>query len=450
LVARSTQGQVRAKEPRLLDNKKSDDVMPRGSMPGERRGGRTRTTPNRRSILADRMMVVLSGCAMASPKECLSKLVNDAELPADIRITIAQKAFPDRTGGVRPARRANSEIRTKGSTQRRGPSRSALRAREPRALEALSAASPPLQTMSQAARDVLLNIVSDASASAKARWKAATKLAAYLLPKKPVDKRWRFTEDACGFAISGAIAREYRALDFELRDLKRNPNRDFPEITQRIRELQARIDKIHLRLQCPCPALYNNEQISEDLIRLAEAARKREAGIALRPEEDAEEAHRKARLDCYVRGPEQAARHYRQDLEGADLRFRKGRFFKDEMVAPPLSRRQRNDFWLLRWLFPPLDSQSRRDPGAQADANMAIRHPFRDEEPAVDGNFYPQDSKLRPASADEPEFEEFADVPKYCIYKPGRPPIFTNELPTDLPNDKSALTSILVPIPRSF
>src|ERR1700692_3759739 len=75
--------------------------VPRGSMPGERRGGRTRAAPNRRTILADRIMVVLARCSMASPKQCLSKLVNDAELPADIRMAIAQKAFPDRTGGVR-------------------------------------------------------------------------------------------------------------------------------------------------------------------------------------------------------------------------------------------------------------------------------------------------------------------------------------------------------------
>ena len=65
-------------------------------MPGERRGGRTHATPNRRTILADRMMLVLAGCSMASPKQRLSKLVNDAELPADIRMTVAQKAFPGR------------------------------------------------------------------------------------------------------------------------------------------------------------------------------------------------------------------------------------------------------------------------------------------------------------------------------------------------------------------
>ena len=180
-------------------------------------------------------------------------------------------------------------------------------------------------------------------------------------------------------------------------------------------------------------------------------ARKREAGIALSTEEDAEEAHRNARFGCYAEGPEQTARRRRRHLEVADDLFRKNRFFKVGRTAP-LSRKECNDLWLLRWLFPPLyrKSQLTAEAQAEADANKANRHPFHDEAPAVDGNFYPHDSKLRPASADEPDFVEFAEVPKYCIYKPGRPPIFTDELPIDLPNDRSALTSTLVPIPRSF
>jgi hypothetical protein len=381
-------------------------------MPGERRGGRTRATPNQRTFLADRMMAVLAGCSMSSPKECLSKLVNDAELPADIRMTVAQKAFPGRTGGGRPARRAKSEIPC--------------------------AAPPPVAPMSQAARDVLLVIVSDASAPAKARRKAAAKLAAYFLPMKPVNKRWRFTADECGFTINAEIAREYRAIDFELRVLKRHPNQDFPEIAQRIQKLQRKKDAIHQRLTCPCPSRYGKEQIWEDHIRLVTLARKREDGFVLTAEEDAEEAHRKARFDSYAEGPEQTARRYRGDLEGADLRFRKSRFYRDGLTAPPLSRRQRNDLSLLLWLYPPHNSKSRgdRELEVQADVNMAIGHPFHDEE-AVDGNFYPQDSKLRPAGADESAFVEFADVPPYCIHILGQPPIFTHELPINFSSDKS-------------
>jgi hypothetical protein len=402
-------------------------------MPGERRGGRTRATPNRRTILTDRIMATLDGCTRASAKERLSKLINDAQLPADIRLAIAQKAFPDRAGGVQRARRSKSEAGTP------------------------SPASPPPETISRAERDALLGIVSDASASAKARRKAAAKLATYFLPKQPVNKQWRFTADKCGFAINAEIAREYRATDFELRDLKQHPNRDFPEIAHRIRKLQARIGAIRQRLQCPppkddgdhgairqrpqCPRPmgYGDKEFMEDWFQLETFTRKRKAGIALSTEEDAEEAHRNARFDCYREGPELTARRRRRHLEAADNLFRKGRFFKDP-TSPPLSRKERYDLWRLQWLYPEPYHKSdlTAEAQAEADAKMAIGHPFYDEKPAADGNFYPHDSKLRPASHDEPVIiEEYAHIPPHCILIPGQPPIFTYEPPPNSLSDKS-------------
>jgi hypothetical protein len=387
--------------------------MPRGSMPGERRGGRTRATPNRRTILADRIMAALDGRSTASPKERLSKLIDDAELPADIRMEVAQNAFSNRVGGGR---------------------------RGPRAIEAPSATSRPVETMSQATRDALLGIASDPGASAEARRKAAMKLATYFLPMKPVNKRWRFTEDACGFAINGEIAREYRALDLELRDLKRHPNRDFPEISQRIRDLQARLHVIRHRLQCPPPEGYGDKEFSEDCIRLELFARKRDAGIALSPDEDAEEAHCKARFDCYADGPEQTARRRRQHLKAADILFRKGRFLGVGRTAP-LSRKERNDLWLLRWLYPAphRKGQLSAEPDGVADGERWIESAFHDGKPAVDGNFYPHDSKLRPARYYEIEIidDEEVEIPPYYICNSGQPPYFTYELPNHPSSEKS-------------
>ena len=315
------------------------------------------------------------------------------------------------------------------------------------------------ETMSRAERDALLSIVSDPSASAKVRRKAAAKLATYFLPIKPVNERWRFTADACGFAINGKVAREYRAIDLELQDLKQRPNSDFPERAQRIRDLQARIDLIRSRLQCPppksdgdedairrrlqspAPKGYGDEEFLEDLIQLQTFARKRAADIALSTEEDAEEAHRRARFDCYLEGPELTARRYRRALEDADRRFRKGRFFKVGMTAP-LSRKERYDLWRLRWLYP--EPHHKSDPTAEAEApadgERWIGHPFHDEKPAVDGNHYPHDSKLRPANDNDDEpfiIEEYAFVPPHCILTPGQPPVFTFEPPSNVSGDKS-------------
>jgi hypothetical protein len=85
-----------------------------------------------------------------------------------------------------------------------------------------------------------------------------------------------------------------------------------------------------------------------------------------------------------------------------------------------------------------------RDPEAEARARAqaedeAVRspgHPFYDEEPATDGNFYPRGSKLRPAGVDEFEFVEFAHVPRYCILNTGQPPIFSEEEPPGWSNYK--------------
>jgi hypothetical protein len=184
---------------------------------------------------------------------------------------------------------------------------------------------------------------------------------------------------------------------------------------------------------------YGDEEFKEDWIQLETFARKRKAGIALSTEEDAEEAHRNARFDCYAKGPEQTALRRRKLLQAADRLFRMGRFFKDP-TSPPLSRKERNDLWLLRWLYPKPHHKSdlTDEAQAQADANKAIGYPFCDEKPAADGNFYPYDSKLRPASTDEPVIiEEYADVPPYCYLTPGQPPIYSYEPPPNSSSDKS-------------
>jgi len=68
--------------------------MLRGSRPGERRGGRKRGTPNRRTILRDTILSIGLDHPAASQRAFLLKLVEDRKLPADIRIAVAPKCFP--------------------------------------------------------------------------------------------------------------------------------------------------------------------------------------------------------------------------------------------------------------------------------------------------------------------------------------------------------------------
>lgn len=86
--------------------------MSRGSRPGERRGGRQRGTPNRRTVLADRISVIGLD-RPASRHEFLECLIKDARLPAGIRVSVVPRCFPpkrtssSRSGrGVMAARKA--------------------------------------------------------------------------------------------------------------------------------------------------------------------------------------------------------------------------------------------------------------------------------------------------------------------------------------------------------
>src|ERR1700722_7466007 len=67
--------------------------MPRGSKPGERRGGRQRATPNKRTVLTDRILAVASANPTASCDAIVAILAKDQALAVDMRVAIARKWF---------------------------------------------------------------------------------------------------------------------------------------------------------------------------------------------------------------------------------------------------------------------------------------------------------------------------------------------------------------------
>jgi hypothetical protein len=67
--------------------------MPRGSKPGERRGGHRRATPNKRTVLTDRIVAVASANALTSCDALVARLVKDQKLPASTRVAIARTWF---------------------------------------------------------------------------------------------------------------------------------------------------------------------------------------------------------------------------------------------------------------------------------------------------------------------------------------------------------------------
>jgi hypothetical protein len=320
--------------------------MLRGSRPGERRGGRKQGTPNRRTILRDRILSIGSDQPAASQRAFLLKLVKDRKLPAETRMAVATPAVV-----------------------------------------------PAIRDWNPHTRDALFGVVQDATADPKARSKAALKIAEFLLPK--AGRRAKVIPDEYGFSISPNLARAYREIQLELRALARGSTQKIPANAEKIKKLEARSDAIRRRLQLPCPSKYGDKEAHADSERLIEFILLRGDKTALTEAQKAEEAHLRARFDMFCASPESIARRRRKALEDADQRFRTSRLF-GESYAPPLSRKERSDLKLLRWLYPePNRNWSQLDDDDRLRLEMYLDHPFVDELRAPNGNFYPRHSKLR-------------------------------------------------------
>jgi hypothetical protein len=364
--------------------------MLRGSRRGERRGGRKGGTPNRRTILRDRILAIGLDHPAASQRAFLLKLVKDRKLPADTRIAVAPQCFPPkRTRSVRTGRPrvlAGSTIAQEALAE--GSAAASKGSQTP-------AGVPAIRDWHPQALDALFGVVQDASADPKVRRKAALKIAEFLLPK--AGKKPKIIPDEYGFSINPNLASAYRDIQLELQALVNEPTRKIPAIAEKIKKLEARSDAIRQRLQVPCPSKYGNKEAGNDCDRLMQFTALRDNQTALTEAQNAEEAHLRARFDVFAASPESIARCRRQALEDAERRFIKSRLTGD-FPAAPLSRKDHNELELLRWLYPkPKRNLSQLD--GDDGLEMYRDHPFVDELQAPDGNFYQRHSKLRPAGA---------------------------------------------------
>ena len=82
--------------------------MPRGSKPGERRGGRQKGTPNKKTVLRDTLFCATASNPNASPLDFMLALMRDPKVPVDLRLDIAVAAAPF----VHAKPRAPSRVRT--------------------------------------------------------------------------------------------------------------------------------------------------------------------------------------------------------------------------------------------------------------------------------------------------------------------------------------------------
>jgi hypothetical protein len=318
--------------------------MPRGSKPGERRGGRRRRTPNRRTILTDRILAAASASPKATYLELVTVLVNDDGLPGDTRIAIARKGFP-----FAPSR-MNQIGSRKSLTLTEVPIGSATQIR----CQALDNSIAPNTAVAARARSKraifativsLLSVAQDLTANPDHRRKAASGAAQYFLPKNPRGPRRRkFPADECGFSVDPQIARELRDAQLKLACLPPIEETTPDAFARKVRKLYTRIDEIRRSLQCPGPEKYRTKDVYGDKERLGVLRARRMSGGEFIPEEDLEEAIRTARYDSFLVGPEIAAR------QRLNVLLQKKRVA--DRGGPSLSPAELTNFRFLSLLFP--------------------------------------------------------------------------------------------------
>jgi hypothetical protein len=339
--------------------------MPRGSKPGERRGGRQRATPNRRTVLTNRILAAAAANPAPTTNELVLILAKDQDLPADTRMAIARKALlfgPSRSMHSRAAATNGHSRPPSEPGTKIGPDHEANKGPAPKRGGAIAAKAG-------LATDLLFAVAQDTAATPADRRKAASQVAGFFLPKNARGKkprRSKFPPDEYGFVVDPELATELRDSKLKLACLKLNKKRTPYAIAQQARNLHARIEEIQRSLQCPCPSRYGLKQLKSDDERLNILADRRAQRNLFPPEEDLEEARRTARFDSFRKGPEVSAR---QRL--ANLRDKKR---VADNGGPPLTAAQETMFRFLTLLYP-------SPPRPSPNKVMIEQHPFSTEWP---------------------------------------------------------------------
>src|SRR5262249_308260 len=98
-----------------LHTKQQSSKMPRGSKPGERRGGRQRGTPNKSTVLKNAAITAAASDPNLSPLDFLLNLMRQRDLPVKYRVSVAHQALPfahAKPKALRPPKHAYGDSQT--------------------------------------------------------------------------------------------------------------------------------------------------------------------------------------------------------------------------------------------------------------------------------------------------------------------------------------------------
>jgi hypothetical protein len=341
--------------------------MPRGSKPGERRGGRQKGTQNKNTLLRNSALIAAAADPKLSPLEYLLNVMRDQTFPLETRVaaarealpyfhskpqeSVARQATPGRYGGT--SFDGNSGRTGQQSIQIRivkGGLDSAASEAEPGGpqgdtYEAALRQPLPNPTVGKLTPlEFLLGVMRDPDTPANFRLRIASLLARYLHSKRSTGGPPKIVvDDPTGFSIDPALATELRYAKHRYHFVYITRISQPEHWDREAVALRNRIMEIERGLQCLCPSRYGKDQLKRDEERLRELDRVRRSGLKLSKHEDVEEAWLTARVASWHQVPEWTAR--------ARLRELDARRWDPWKRRPPLTPRESAEHRALQTLY---------------------------------------------------------------------------------------------------
>jgi len=233
--------------------------MPRGSRPGERRGGRQRGTPNKKTLLKHAAISATATDPNITPLAFLLRLMRDESLPIATRIEIAATAVPLSHAKPKPAKGAESTGHGSTPGEEGAGESDSLVQRVKVELVPKSAVQDNLGPDTISPLKFLQQVMTDPATPPQQRIRAA-RIAAPFRHGKPIEPTLNtddmISKDEYGFEVDQRLARKLRDLvvaDWRTRYLQKkdeNLDRQLADLRKTLPrpplsygDGQARIDK---------------------------------------------------------------------------------------------------------------------------------------------------------------------------------------------------------------
>ena len=305
----------------------------RGSRPGERRGGRQKGTPNKKTAYVRAVMAAHEAQDNVSPLDLILAVMREPHVALGQRVKMALKALPHVHAKAKAGQ--PDELSDDQAKPDNGSSAAHVSTNARTATKKINQELMPL--------DFLQSVIRDAKTPAALQIKVAQAIIPYIRPKRSLrPKRPAVVTDRHGFAVDRELARKLRNKVARLSPLKRRRN---PADQKLIMRLNLELVQITAALQCPCPSRYSMEHAKRDTQQLEWLWRKRRSRKKLNTIEDATLAHINARYMAFVSGPEMQGRARLVELKEKERRFRLA-------FGPPLTYREQALLFCLSTLYP--------------------------------------------------------------------------------------------------